>query len=39
MPLSYINALYKIAWERSKTEEGRKEKEAEAIEDEIEEMV
>ena len=36
MPLSYIDALYRIAEARLKTEEGRKQLEAEAIEDEME---
>lgn len=36
MPLSYINALYRIAEERLKTEEGQEQAEAEAIEDEME---
>jgi hypothetical protein len=36
MPLSYINALYRIAEERIKTEEGKKQAEAEALEDELE---
>lgn len=39
MPLSYINSLYKIAEQRMKTEEGRKQAEAEALEDELEEAV
>jgi hypothetical protein len=36
MPLSYIDSLYRIAEARLKTEEGRKQLEAEAIEDEME---
>lgn len=36
MPLSYINALYRIAEERIKSEEGKKQLEAEALEDEME---
>lgn len=36
MPLSYIDTLYRIAEERIKTEEGKKQLEAEAIEDEME---
>lgn len=36
MPLSYINALYRIAEERSKTEDGKKQQEAEMVEDELE---
>ena len=36
MPLSYIDALYRIAEERLKTEEGKKQAEAETIEDEME---
>ena len=36
MPLSYIDTLYRIAEERLKTEEGKKQAEAEAIEDEME---
>ena len=36
MPLSYIDALYRIAETRIKTEEGKKQLEAEAIEDEME---
>lgn len=36
MPLSYINALYRIAEERLKTEEGKQQAESEAIEDEME---
>ena len=39
MPLSYINSLYKIAEQRMKTEEGQKQAEAEALEDELEEAV
>ena len=36
MPLSYIDALYRIAEDRLKTEEGQKQLEAETIEDEME---
>lgn len=36
LPLSYINALYRIASERSKTEEGQKQHESEILEDEME---
>ena len=36
MPLSYIDALYRIAELRMKSEEGRKQLEAETIEDEME---
>ena len=36
MPLSYIDALYRIAETRLKTEEGKKQLESEAIEDELE---
>ena len=36
MPLSYIDALYRIAETKIKSEEGRKQLEAEAIEDEME---
>jgi hypothetical protein len=36
LPLSYINGLYKIAEEEMKTEAGRKEKENEILEDEME---
>ena len=36
MPLSYIDALYRIAEERLKTKEGQEQSEAEAIEDEME---
>ena len=36
MPLSYIDALYRIAEARLKTEEGKKQAEAEAMEDEME---
>lgn len=36
MPLSYINALYKIAEQRSKTKEGQDQMKGEALEDEME---
>lgn len=36
MPLSYIDSLYRIAEARLKTEEGKKQAGAEAIEDELE---
>lgn len=36
MPLSYIDTLYRIAEERLKTEEGKNQVEAEAMEDEME---
>ena len=36
MPLSYIDSLYRIAEERLKTEEGKKQLEAETLEDELE---
>ena len=36
MPLSYINTLYKIAEEQSKTKEGQEQKQAEVLEDEME---
>lgn len=39
MPLTYINALYRIAEERNKSQEGRAESEAEQMEDAIEEAV
>lgn len=37
LPLSYINTLYNIAVEREKTKEGQDQKNAEALEDELEE--
>jgi hypothetical protein len=36
LPLSYINALYRIAEEQSKTKEGKEQKSAEVLEDELE---
>lgn len=36
MPLSYLDALYRIAEERIKSEEGKKQVEGEALEDELE---
>jgi len=39
MPLSYINALYRIAEERSKTKEGQEQMKSEAVQDAIEEAV
>lgn len=39
MPLSYVNALYRIAEQRAKTEEGKKRMEGEMLEDGLEEMV
>lgn len=36
MPLSYIDALYRIAEERLKTKEGQEQAQAETIEDEME---
>lgn len=36
MPLSYIDTLYRIAEVRLKSEEGKKQLEAETIEDEME---
>ena len=36
MPLSYIDALYRIAEERIKTDDGKQQVEAEALEDELE---
>jgi len=39
MPLSYIDALYRIAEERLKTEEGKKQLESEALEDELEDAL
>jgi hypothetical protein len=36
LPLTYINALYRIAEEREKTREGQKQHEAEQLEDEME---
>ena len=39
MPLSYINFLYKLALDEWKTEQGRKNKEAEMMESELEDMV
>ena len=39
MPLSYINALYKIAIDRQADDELRKQKEAEDLEDEVEDAI
>lgn len=39
MPLSYVDTLYRIAEERIKSEQGKKQLEAEAVEDELEEVV
>lgn len=39
MPLSYINALYKIAVDRQADEEQRKIKEAEVLQDEVEDAI
>ncbi len=39
MPLSDINALYKMAYDRQQSEEERKKAEAEAIEDSVEDMI
>ena len=39
LPLSSINALYLIAVERHKTEQGKKQEEAERVQDELEEMM
>ena len=39
MSLSTINILYKIAEERAKSEQGKKELEAEALEDGVEELM
>ena len=39
MPLSYINFLYKLALDEWKTEQGRKNKEDEMMESELEDMV
>lgn len=36
MPLSYINALYRIAETRLKTEEGQNQTKSEMLEDELE---
>lgn len=36
LPLSYINALYRIAEEREKTKEGQEQHKAEQLEDEME---
>ncbi len=36
LPLSYINTLYRIAEQRSKTKEGQEAHNAEAMEDELE---
>lgn len=38
MPLSYISMLYQIALERSKSEQGKEQREAEALEDELEDL-
>ena len=39
MPLSYINALYKIAVDRQADDEQRKLKEAEVLQDEVEDAI
>lgn len=39
LPLSYINALYNMAIEQQKTKEGQEQKEAEVIEDGLEDMM
>lgn len=36
LPLSYINALYRIAEEREKTREGQEARKSEVLEDELE---
>ena len=39
LPLSTINALYLIAVERHKTEQGKEQEESEKVQDELEEMM
>lgn len=39
MPLSYINSLYDIAIKQQADEERRKQKEAEVVEDELEDSL
>ena len=39
MPLAYINTLYRIAEQQSKSKEGQEQKEAEIFEDGMEEML